>query len=280
MYLVDGGDESMLVEGGMAYVAPDILRQVDEFGIDGGKIKRLVILHAHFDHCGLIPFLKKLWPWATVSGSARAKELLSDPEVTRRIAELNQAVIVRARLEDQARDLGFTFTRVDVEETLAGGDAIACGDVTAEIIDVPGHSSCSIAMYMPQERALFVSDALGVRYRDFYMPTGNSNYDLYEASLEKLAEYDADLVLTGHYGGAAGKEARALLLDSIEDSKRARALLETTYKRTRDRKKSVEELVDLFMKQAPDNFLSRDVFTVIMGQTMRFIAKSVDGEAS
>jgi glyoxylase-like metal-dependent hydrolase (beta-lactamase superfamily II) len=251
---------------------------VEEFGIDGRKIKRLVILHAHFDHCGLVPFLKKLWPWATVSGSARAKDLLADPEVTRRIADLNQAAISRAGLENEARSLGFAFTQIEVEETLAGGDIISCGDITAEVIDVPGHSSCSIAVYIPQERALFVSDALGVRYKDFFLPTGNSNYDLYQASLERLAQYDVDLVLTGHYGGATGKEARSLLLDSIEDARKARVVLEASYKQTRDRKKSTEELVDFFMKKAPGNFLSRDVFTIIIGQMMRHIAKSLDGK--
>jgi glyoxylase-like metal-dependent hydrolase (beta-lactamase superfamily II) len=275
IYLVDGGSESLWVEGGMAYVAPDILRQIDAFGIDERKIKRLVILHAHFDHCGLIPFFKRRWPWATVSASARAKELLSDPEITQRIADLNRAATARAGLEKKARQLGFEFTRIEVEETLGEADVISCGDFRAEVIEVPGHSSCSIAVYIPEERALFVSDAMGVRYKDFFLPAGNSNYDLYEASLKKMAQYEVDLVLTGHYGGAMGTEARTLLSSSIEDSKRARAVLEASYRRTRDVEKSTEDLVGTFMEKAPENFLSKDVFTIIMRQMMRHFAKTI-----
>lgn len=275
IYLVDGGDESLLIEGGMTYLAPDILRQIDMFGIDESKIRHLIILHAHFDHCGLIPFFKRRWPWATVSASARAKQLLSDPEVTRRIADLNQAAVSRAGLEEKASQVGFGFTHIEVERTLGGGDVIPCGDITAEVIGVPGHSSCAIALYVPQERALFVSDAAGVRYKDFFLPTANSNYDLYEASLEKMTKYDLDVVLTGHYGGAVGAEARALLLDSLDDSKKARIVLEDSYKRTRDVGESTEELVAMFMKKAPANFLSKDVFTIIIGQMLRYIAKSM-----
>lgn len=280
LYLVDGGGESILIEGGMAYVAPDVLRQIDEFGIDEAKIKHLIILHAHFDHCGLVPFLKRRWPWATVSASARAKHLLSDPEVTQRIADLNRAATVRMGLEEQARELGFEFSQIEVENVLKGGDVISCRDLTAEVIDVPGHSSCSIALHIPQERALFVSDAVGVRYMDFYLPTGNSDYDRYESSLQKLAGYDVDLVLTGHYGGAAGDQAHALLADSIEDSRKARAVLEASYGRTHDVEQSTEELVSAFMKKAPKSFLSRDVFTIIIGQMLKNIAKRIDRESS
>jgi glyoxylase-like metal-dependent hydrolase (beta-lactamase superfamily II) len=275
IYLVDGGDESLLIEGGMTYLAPDILRQIDTFGIDENRIKHLIILHAHFDHCGLIPFFKKRWPRATVSASARAKQLLSDPEITRRIADLNQGTAARAGLEEEASRLGFAFTSIDVEKTLKGGDVIPCGDITAEVIDVPGHSSCALALYVPQERALFVSDAAGVRYKDFFLPTANSNYDLYEASLEKMTEYDLDVVLTGHYGGAIGAEARALLLDSLEDSRKARVVLEDSYRRTRDVGESTRELVAMFMEKAPADFLSKDVFTIIIGQMLRYIAKSM-----
>ena len=100
VYTVDGGDEGILIGGAMAYVAPDLLQQIDRFGIDERKIRRMVILHAHFDHCGLIPYLKKRWPWATVTASARAKEILSNPKISESMAGSNQAAIETAGLEE------------------------------------------------------------------------------------------------------------------------------------------------------------------------------------
>jgi glyoxylase-like metal-dependent hydrolase (beta-lactamase superfamily II) len=278
IYHVDGGSESLIVEGGMAYVAPDIVRQLEGLRIDEAGIKRLIILHSHFDHCGLVPFFKRRWPWVTVSASARARELLSDPKVTQRIADLNRATISQAGLEEEAQRLGLAFTSIDVDETLKDEDVIACGDVTLKVIDVPGHSSCSIAVYIPEEKALFVSDAAGVRHKDFFLPTGNSNYDLYQASLEKMARYDVDVILPGHYDAAVGDEAREYLPRAIEDSKAGRAVLESSYRRTRDVEKSTEELVRAFMEKAPRKFLSRDVYYVIIGQMMKYIARSMGGQ--
>jgi glyoxylase-like metal-dependent hydrolase (beta-lactamase superfamily II) len=278
IYLVDGETESAVIEGGMAYVATDIVRQIERLEVDESRIKRLIILHSHFDHCGLIPFLKRRWPWAAVSASERARQLLSDPKVSDRIVDLNQSMTRRARLEDEAERLGSSFTRVDVEETLKDGDAIRCGDLTLQVIEVPGHSSCSIAIYVPEEKAMFVSDAAGVRHRDFFLPTGNSNYDLYQASLEKMAAYDVEVILPGHYGAAVGTDAVTYLSKAIEDSKVWRKMLESSYRKTRDADKSTEELVRAIMEKAPMYFLSKDIYTTIVGQMMRYIAKTLEGQ--
>ena len=47
-------------------------------------------------------------------------------------------------LLEQAEEKGYMFTGVEIDRTVKGGDRIPCGDLTLEIIDAPGHSSCSI----------------------------------------------------------------------------------------------------------------------------------------
>ncbi len=278
VYAVDGGEEAILIGGGMVYVAPDLLRQIDEFGIDERKIKRLVILHAHFDHCGLIPFLKKRWPWAVVTASARAKKLLSDPNISQTIANFNQAAVEAAGLQDKAEELGLEFTAIDVEETVGEGDVISCGDLTFEVMEVPGHSSCSIALYMPREKALFPSDAAGIRYKDYFLAAGNSNFDLYQQSLEKMATYDVEVVLGEHYGASVGEDARIFLPRTIESARRTRMLLEESYKRTRNVEKSTEEIADVLLNEAPGAFFSRDILSLISGQMVKYIARTLEGE--
>ncbi|MBW2087041.1 MAG: MBL fold metallo-hydrolase, partial [Deltaproteobacteria bacterium] len=77
IYLVDGGEENALIGGGMVYAAFEIPKQIQNFGIKEDRIRRIVILHAHFDHVGCIPYFKKRWPWAKVTASARAKEMFA-----------------------------------------------------------------------------------------------------------------------------------------------------------------------------------------------------------
>ena len=80
VYVVDGGDESALIGGGLSCLVPDILGQLKAFDIEEEKIKKLLILHAHFDHCGIIPYFKKRWPWAKIIASARANRYFQTRE--------------------------------------------------------------------------------------------------------------------------------------------------------------------------------------------------------
>ena len=59
-YIVGGGQDYALLGGAMAYVTPDVLEQLNRFGIDEDKIHRIVFLHSHFDHCGLVPLLREI----------------------------------------------------------------------------------------------------------------------------------------------------------------------------------------------------------------------------
>ena len=71
VYILKGKEEYALLGGGTAYIVPEVVEQLKEFAIAEHKIKRIVILHSHFDHCGIVPFFKKRWPWAKVTASSR-----------------------------------------------------------------------------------------------------------------------------------------------------------------------------------------------------------------
>ncbi len=273
LYLVDGGEESILIGGGMAYIAPDVLRQFQDFSVEEKKIRRIVILHSHFDHCGLVPFIKKRWPWIIVAGSRRAGELLSDARVSESIGSFNRAALGRAGLEEKARELGFDFTNINVEQILGEGDRVSCGEVSLEVLEVPGHSSCSIALYLSEEKALFASDAAGVRYGDCYMAVGNSNFDLFQQSLEKMSRLDVQVLLGEHFGALDGEEGRNFLKKAIEEARATRRLLEESYGRTGNVDASTEEVTRILLEKAPQDFLTREALKLVAGQMVRYIAR-------
>ena len=275
VYHVDGGTEAVLIGGSMAYLAPRILPQIEAFSIDERKIRKLIILHTHFDHCGLVPYLKRQWPWMKIAASAQGKSCLSDPGLTQYVASLNHAMIARDGLEKEAAQLGFEFTGVQVEEVLKEGDRLTCGDVSIEILEVPGHSSCSIAAYVPEEKALFPSDSLGVHYPGLIFAAGNSIFDLFELNVRRLASLDVEVVLLEHYGAALGGESRGLLPNSVKAVEEARAAILETYRRTRDVKKTAHEVTRSILDRTPDDFLIEEVLFVVMERMVKFLVKTL-----
>jgi glyoxylase-like metal-dependent hydrolase (beta-lactamase superfamily II) len=274
-YVVGGGSEYALLGGAMAYVAPDLLEQLARFGLEENKIRRIVILHSHFDHCGMVPFLKRRWPWATVTGSARSQVLLRAPKVMDSIARLNQAMLRHNGLAQREAELNPGFGGIDVEAVVGDGDVLACGDLSLEILNVPGHSSCSIAVYVPQAKALFASDAGGIPFGDKIFTAANSNFDLYQQSLRKMAAKDVEIHLAEHYGAHSGEQGRGFLERAIAAAAETRKAIESAYTATGDVAKATQLVADRIMADAPCDFLPREVVALVAGQMVNYVAKTM-----
>ena len=198
---------------------------------------------------------------------------MAAPNVIETIEFMNQLRLQEKGREDQAKDLELPFSGINVEDVVKDDDIISCGDLSIKVIEVPGHSSCSIAAYVPEEKAMFASDAGGIPFGDQIFTCANSNFDKYQKSLIKMDSYEIDVYLAEHYGARTGKDANSFLKRSIDFAKEARAILEASYARTKDVKKSTEEITDMLMENAPDDFLHRDIVALVTWQMLKFISK-------
>ncbi|MEW6672373.1 MAG: MBL fold metallo-hydrolase [Thermodesulfobacteriota bacterium] len=273
VYLLKGRNEYALLGGGMVTIVPEVLEQLEIFKIDESKIRRMLILHSHFDHCGIIPFFKKRWPWAAVTASARAGEMLSSPKIIQSIAFLNKMLLARAGRESAGEALGLDFSGITVESAVAGGDVLNCDELTLEIIDVPGHSSCSVAVYVKDQKALFASDAGGIPAGDWIFTAANSNFDQYQESLRKMAGYPVEVYLAEHFGALTGSDGRDYLQRSMAFAAQTRTLLEDSYARTGNVDQSSAEITDLLMEKIPAALLPKEIIAMVVGQMFNFIAK-------
>ena len=274
VYLLDGGSEAAIIGGGMVYIVPDILDQVRDMAVDPEKIRKIVILHSHFDHCGIVPFFKKQWPWATVAASVPAKAMLAKPKVIETINAMNQEALKRRDQLDDAKEKGYAdFKGIEVEQVLEDGQTISCGDLTLEILAVPGHSSCSLAVYVPEQKALFASDAGGIEAEDAIFTAANSDFDKYQQSLEKMAGLDIDVYLAEHNGARTGPDAANFLNRSISAAAQFRSRIEQSLAQTHDPKKTAKDLVAEKMDNSPSDLLSEEIISMIVGQMVYFVAK-------
>jgi glyoxylase-like metal-dependent hydrolase (beta-lactamase superfamily II) len=272
-YLLMGKEAYAIIGGGTTYITASVLQQLKDFHIEENRIQRLVILHSHFDHCGMVPFLKKRWPWVEVTASARAKELLVAPKVVESIRALNRLLLTAHGKEKPLADVKMEFCAVDVDMVVQDGDMVQCDDLTMEILEVPGHSSCSIAVYVPQEKAMFASDAGGIPVGDRIFTVANANFDQYLESLQKMARYDIDVYTAEHYGARTGDDAGRYLTQSMAAANELRRMMEVSLTRTKDVEKSIMEMTDLFMTWIPEGFMPREVIAVVAGQMVKNVAK-------
>ncbi len=276
VYLLDGGGEFAIIGGGMIHIAPLVEEQLQSLGISPEAIKKIIILHSHFDHCGMVPYLKRKWKWMEVMASERAKDLLSNAKVVESIRLMNALLLEREGIgEEEARGKGLDFPGIDIDVILKEGDRIDVGRLSLEVLEVPGHSSCSIALFEPFQKALFASDAGGIPMGEDVFTAANSNFDKYMESLNRMAGLGAEIHLAEHFGALTGEDAKRFMELSLESAKSTRRLLEDTYKRVGDVKKAATEVTDLLMERLDSDFLPREVIEIVVGQMLRYISKQL-----
>ena len=276
VYLLEGRDESMLISGGMSYLVPILLRQFREFGRDQERITKILILHAHFDHVGIVPFFNRSLPDLMVYASAQAWERLHMPEAIETINAFSRSVTQRMGMLEacSAYDLNW---RDDISGiTVSEGQHIDLGDMEVHIFETPGHSSCSISAYTPKLKALFPSDAGGVPYGQTIITSGNSNYTKFQQSLERLNSLEVDYLCADHYGYVVGHEARNFIAHAIELAKEHRNKMEYMYRRTKDVNIAASKMTSSIYDAHPDYFLSSEVLEGVYRQMMRHIANCME----
>jgi len=265
----------MIVSGGMSYMVPMLLEQFQVYGIDETRITKLLILHAHFDHIGTIPFFKRRNLSLEVYASARGWEILGMPKAITTINKFGRDVAVHMGFEG-------VYSQYDIEwrddisgKTVEEGDRIGVEPLEGIVYETPGHSSCSISFYVPSIKALFPSDGGGIPYKEMIIASGNSNFTKYQESLERLKDLDVEFMCADHYGYIIGEEAKNYIRESIQAAKVRRSEIERVYLQSRDMEIATHDLLERFYRHNPDYLLTREIFAGVYHQMLRHIVKAL-----
>ncbi|HOW56605.1 MAG TPA: MBL fold metallo-hydrolase [Smithellaceae bacterium] len=272
VYLLEGSSSAAIISAGMNYIIPDVLRQITAFGIAQNKIAHMIILHAHFDHVGIVPYFKRNYPQLNICASQRGWEVLAKPKTIEVINQYSMLVTKKV-----AGALG-KISAIDWEwrddvrgSALKDGDKIDLGGMTIDIYETPGHSSCSITAYAPQLQALFPSDAAAIPFKNEIIPVPNSSFILYRQSLEKLNKLPVSIIGCDHYGYITGAEAAGYIDATIA----ATVAMRRKFARALNKSGSIDRAAALLViehfKDNPDYFIAPEILTGVYSQMLKSI---------
>lgn len=203
-YVIDGA-EPTVVDPGLSTAADRLLGGLDELSLDPEDVEHVVLTHIHLDHAGAAGFLADRCPAATVHCHEIGAHFLSDE------AKLSKLLAsVRRNAGTLADDYG-TARPIPEErfDPLRGGERVDLGDRGFEVLRTAGHAPHHVCLYGTDDGVLFTGDECGEYIAGTMLPTTPPpNFDLGEnlASLDRLAEYDAETLLYAHYGPRYGAE--------------------------------------------------------------------------
>jgi len=211
LYLVKGGDQGAIFEGGIAAMGPLFQQQLARLGIPRGYIRQLVVTHAHPDHVMAVPMLQKVFPGITVCGSRLAARTLEVEKAVSFFVKvddiLTESLIKSGSIGAEHRPDPLEEMRIPIDTYLAEGDLFIVDDVDFNVLFTPGHSDCSLSFHAPQQGILIISDATGYFLpKRFWWPNYFVDYGEYLDSIRRLAELDAEVLCLSHNTAVTGAE--------------------------------------------------------------------------
>ena len=275
-YYLEGRNGAIMINGAMSYILPDVLAQMNQFGLDPGKITKFLILHSHFDHVGIVPYFKRTYPAIEVIASAPAWKIFAMPKAIEIMNSFSRMSAKQVGAEEvlKAYDLEWRddMTGISVGE----GGSIDLGGVTLTLMDTPGHSNCSITAYEPNIKAMFASDAAGIPYKDTIFPSMNTNVIQFLESLEKLKPLTVSYLCADHYGYITGEEAGKFIDLSLEAGHKWKADLENYYQKYQgDIDAAGKAITEFFYREMPNYFIAPDILEGVFKQMLKFTGKNI-----
>jgi 2-aminobenzoylacetyl-CoA thioesterase len=212
IYLVKGGSEGAIFEGGVGAIGPTLERQLAELEITADYVKQIFVTHAHPDHVMAVPAMKKLFPDAMVCASKPAAQTMHFDKAISFFCKADQMITDALQ---KAGSVGPDDAPEPLEEMIipvdtyhADGDLVVIGDVEYNVLFTPGHSDCSLSFHNPSDGTLIISDATGYFVpEDFWWPNYFAHYGEYVDSIQRLATLNAEILCLSHNAVIAGADA-------------------------------------------------------------------------
>jgi glyoxylase-like metal-dependent hydrolase (beta-lactamase superfamily II) len=193
VFLIDGGDELVLIDSGCGYDVEPIVNNIRCAGFEPTRVGRLLLTHAHADHCGASAALRQRLGVEVALSGREAEFLERGDEVA--------TSLDRARAEG-IYPADFRLTPCTVDRRLSHGDEIACGRLVLRAIEVGGHSPGSICYLLTggERSCLFSGDTVFPFGAISLLNCEGSSLEGYRRDIRRLANLGIEALLPGHGG--------------------------------------------------------------------------------
>lgn len=212
-FLIDDGKTAIVYDTGFAFTGYRVAEKIKNV-LGERKLDYIFLTHSHYDHALGSVYLLKYWPDAKVVAGEYATKIFEKQTAKAVMRDLDRKFATKCGV-DEYEDL---IDNLKVDIPVCDGDVIKAGDMEFAVINLPGHTKCSVGYYCPQEKLLLSCESIGVyNGSDDVVPSYLVGYEMALDSIEKVQKLDVENVLVPHYG-ILDKEKTAFYLKKAEET--------------------------------------------------------------
>ena len=197
VYLIDGGDDAVLIDSGVGQDTQKIIDNISSININKEKISKLILTHAHLDHSGGARDLKKILGLEIFISKIEARYMEKGDE---------ESIGLNIAKKSGIYPGNFKLKPVKIDSALSGNEIIKVGKYNLKIINTPGHSTGSICILLENhsKKVLFSGDTVFIRGLLCMLNLPDSSLKDYKIGIDNLSKYKIDSLLPSHYGFTLG----------------------------------------------------------------------------
>lgn len=193
VYLVAGARGSVLIDAGCGRDVDAVVHRIAQAGVDPRRVSRLLLTHAHADHCGGAAGLRRRLPHLDVCASEQVAEWVERGDEEAMSVELGR------RAEFYPPD--FRAQACPVADALTDGQLLDLGDCVVRVLATPGHAAGHLAYVVDDgaSTALLSGDVIFWGGKVSLLATWDCDLQALLASVCRLDGLGVDALMPGHH---------------------------------------------------------------------------------
>ncbi len=195
-FLIDDGKTAIMYDSGFAFTGYEVADKIKKI-LGDRKLDYIFLTHSHYDHALGSVYALKYWPDAKVVAGEYAAKIFAKDSAKALMRDLDGKFAKKCEVESY-EDL---IDDLKVDIPASDGDIIKAGDMEFEVINLPGHTKCSVGFYNKKEKFLLGCESIGVYDGEGeVVPSYLVGVEMAINSIEKAEKLDIENILVPHFG--------------------------------------------------------------------------------
>ncbi|QAT49972.1 MBL fold metallo-hydrolase [Caproiciproducens sp. NJN-50] len=241
-FLIVTEQKAALVDSGFSFCADKMIENIKKL-LGSRTLDYVLLTHSHYDHASGSASCRLYFKNVKIVASAYAAKIFSKPSAIAVMREMNASA---------AQDYGILefedhLDQLHVDLTVSEGDTIDLGDISLRVMEAPGHTKCSIAFYIPEEKMLISCETMGVYAAEHLVsPSYLVGYEISLNFIKRALNMEIEKLLVPHYGVLTGKACGDFLTDALRSNQQLKEMIVEDYRKGKTQTEIIDHYRDIF----------------------------------
>lgn len=252
-FLIDDGKTSVLYDTGFGFTGYDVAENIRKILCER-KLDYIFLTHSHYDHALGSAYILEKYPQAKVVAGRYAAGIFTREGAKAVMKDLDNKFAAKCGVTEYE----FLGDKLRVDIPCDDGDIIKAGDMTFEVLDLPGHTKCSVGFYCKEHSLLLSTETIGV-YDGVtnIVPSYLVGYEMSLRSIDRVTALPIEQLLAPHFGILNREQTDYFLKNARRCSVEAAELILSCLKSG----KNDEDIIDVFKEKYWKGYI-KDIYPI------------------